>query len=160
MSHRRGARPRATLLAVGAVALVASGCACMYGACGGNRERGLEYGGQRCSALEGTSRNWYQLGSEGAKVHQFGGEDFYVYCFAYKGKKGATLSVVVESSAFEPEVYLQREGRDGWLAADKGERTARISMTLPDNGMYGVVVTSRRPRDTGRFDVRYSASAR
>jgi hypothetical protein len=88
------------------------------------------------------------------------GRDYYVTCFAYQGKKGTTLSVVVESSAFEPEIYLRREGDRPTLARGDGDRTARISVTLPENGQYGVIVTSRRPADTGRFDIRYSMASR
>jgi hypothetical protein len=155
------AHHRVTPLAVAAVALVASGCACMYGACG-KREDVLEYDGQRCSGLAGSSRNWHQLGYEGAKLHRMAdGKDYYVTCFTYRGEKGAVLSVLVESDAFEPEIYVRHEGRNKTtLAAARGDRSARVSVTFPESGNYGVVVTSRRPGDTGRFDLRYSTSSR
>lgn len=160
MSHHRGACPRATLLAVAAVALVASGCACMYGQCGGNNERMLLLDGQNCYDLEGSRGG--RLGFEGAKLHRLGdGKDYYVVCFNYPARKGATLSIVVESSAFEPEVWVRREGEGRTtLASGVGERTARLSVTFPESGRYAVVVTSVRPGDTGSFDIRYSTGSR
>lgn len=161
MAGHRGPGSTVALLAVAVVPLLASACACMYGACAGSVEY-LEYNGQLCPSLEGSGRGWHALGSEGTEPHQWtDGQDYYVTCFTYPGKKGTALSVLVESSEFEPEIHLRREGRNQpTLASGAGARSARVSVTLPENGRYAVIVTSKRPRDTGRFDLRFSTSSR
>ncbi len=135
-----------------------TGCACLYGGCGSNsRTKTMKYDGESCSTLATANRNRNVIGD--GKQHRLGdGENYYVSCLWFTGKKGTTITVQVRSSDFAPDIFLTQEDEGAALAHDSGSSMATISETLPKNQRYAVLVTSIRPLETGAFTIAYEVS--
>lgn len=144
------------------VLLFGTGCGCWIGTCAGSgqeRTVSMRYDGQYCGALANASRSRQGIGGQGMEEHRMDdGEDYYLSCLWFNGKKGMTITVQVQSNDFAPDIYLTQDGEDSPLAHDNGSTVATMSATLPKNDRYGVVVTSVRPHDTGTFTIAYEIS--
>lgn len=75
--------------------------------------------------------------------------------YTFEGTAGDNVSVVLESSAFDPYLGLVTPSdeiiqNDDW---DSRQDMSRIDLTLPESGRYRVVSTSYRPGDSGAYDL-------
>lgn len=117
----------------------------------------VKYDDQFCGQLANASRSRQGIG--GSEVHRMGdGQDYYVSCFWFNGKGARTFTMQVRSSDFAPDIYLNQDGEDSPIANDAGSSVATISLTLPKNDRYSVVVTSVRPLESGAFTIAYEMS--
>jgi hypothetical protein len=150
---------RLMLAVVGMTVLLGTGCACMYGACGGTRNRTvtMKYDGEDCWTLSLAMNSRNVLGESGRKPHNLGGSRYYVDCLYFQGKKGSTVTFQVRSSDFAPDIYLIENDKEGSLANDNGSSMATVSATLPKNDTYAFLVTSVRPLETGDYTIAYES---
>ncbi len=77
----------------------------------------------------------------------------YVQAWALEGSAGQTVSITLESDAFDAYLYLLGPGIDQPREDDDGagDLNSRITVTFPEDGTYLVIVSALSAGDTGAF---------
>lgn len=79
--------------------------------------------------------------------------------YTFEGQAGQNVSVVLQSTDFDPYLGLVTPSdeiiqNDDW---ESRQDMSRIDLTLPESGRYRVVSTSYRPGDHGAYKIGYEA---
>ena len=82
----------------------------------------------------------------------------YADNFVLEGRAGQRIDLRLDSSEFDP--FVQVNGPGNFVEANDddpaGGRNSRLSVTLPSDGRYTVMVTSYAARETGAYSLRLS----
>lgn len=72
----------------------------------------------------------------------------------FEGRAGQRISVNMRSTDFDNYLHIGRVGAKTMLGNDDdsgGGTNARLSVTLPDNGLYAIIANSLRSNDVGSY---------
>lgn len=77
----------------------------------------------------------------------------YAQAWSLRGERGQTITVDLESAAFDAYVFVRGPGLDSPPQDDDsgGSCNARLTVTFPERGEYEIVVNTRNARATGAF---------
>jgi hypothetical protein len=82
--------------------------------------------------------------------------DTYADYYVIVGKQGETVTIEMTSEAIDPYLILRdRQGKELAVNDDISERTstARIEVTLPENGNYTVIARSSESGESGNYRI-------
>jgi hypothetical protein len=82
-------------------------------------------------------------------------DDSHYDAYTYAGRGGESITVLVESTAFDPYVIIQ-DMTGNALASNAGlagARAAQVTFTLPAAGMYRIVANTKQRTLTGSYRV-------
>jgi hypothetical protein len=86
----------------------------------------------------------------------------YAQAWMVEGRAGQTITIDLESTEFDPFLYLDGPGLERPLQDDDsaGNCNARLSTTLPATGTYTIVVNTAVRNATGRFTLSVSSGSK
>jgi serine protease Do len=93
---------------------------------------------------------------------QLAADSTYAQEWSLDARAGQTVTIDLEAADFDPFVFLLGPGITRPQQDDDGggHCNARLTATLPDSGIYTIVVNTAQKRATGRFTLIVTAGSK